>query len=315
MRSALFAVRHASAQRPSKVSRIGILTPASDDKTAIFDAFRRGLRDLGDEEGRTILLEFKLAKGNARLLPELAKDLVALPVDVIVTDAMSAARAAANATRSIPIVMGTSVDPVGAGLVASIARPSGNVTGMTIRANDVAGKRIHLLKQAFPGIRRVALLGNPDNPGTEFIRGATEDAAKVLGLELIMLNARTPDDLRSLIPPKLANTDGLVTLNDAMFWNNRPLILGWAAAARVPAIYPEREFVDDGGLACYGPSIPDSFRKAAGYVDRILKGVRPSDLPIDEPTKFDFVVNMRAARRLGLAPSQDFMLAVNEVID
>jgi putative tryptophan/tyrosine transport system substrate-binding protein len=213
---------------------------------------------------------------------------------------------------------------VGAGLVASIARPSGNVTGMTIsqgsiqasrRANDVAGKGIHFSSRFSQGCAASPCSEILTILGTEFIRGATEDAAKVLGLELTMLNARTPDDLRSLIALKLANTDGLVTLNDAMFWNNRPLILGWAAAARVPAIYPEREFVDDGGLACYGPSIPDSFRKAAGYVDRILKGMRPSDLPIDEPTKFDFVVNMRAARTLGLAPSQDSMLAVDEVIE
>lgn len=304
----------ASGQQPEPLRLIGVLTPAETDATPIFAAFRRALSLLGYVEGRTIRLEFRFGKGNPTALPGLAAELVSLPVDVLVTDSMGAALAAFGATRSIPIVMGTSIDPVEAGLVASIARPGGNVTGLTIRGTDLAAKRMQLLKQAYPAIGHMIGLANGSNPGSQSVLRASEKVAANVGVRLTSLFVQTPQELRALRPESLNGGDGIITFPDAMLWNHRAAIIALAAAARVPAIYPERDFVD-GGLIAYGPSIPDSFRKAAGYVDRILKGAKPSDLPIDEPSRFDFVVNMRSARALGLIPEGTFLIGADEVIE
>jgi putative ABC transport system substrate-binding protein len=236
-------------------------------------------------------------------------------VDVLVTDSMAAALAAFGATRNIPIVMGTSVDPIEAGLVASIARPGGNVTGLTIRATDLAGKRMQLLKQAFPGIGHVICLANGGNPGAQPILRASQKVAADVGVRVTSLLIQTRRELRALSPESLSGGDGLITFPDAMLWNNRAAVIALAAAARVPAIYPEREFVEDGGLIAYSASIPDAFRKAAGYVDRILKGAKPADLPIEEPSRFDFIVNLRSARALGPIPEGSFLIAADEVIE
>jgi putative tryptophan/tyrosine transport system substrate-binding protein len=305
----------ARAQQTAKVPRVGILSPADSDATPIFDAFRKGLRDLGYIDGKTIVLDFRLAKGNSDALPGLAAELVQIPVDVIVADATPATRAAWDATRTIPIVNGASGDPVYLGFAASIRRPGGNVTGMTIRGDVLSSKRLGLLKQAFPAIASVSILVNPKNPQTPLLVGATEEAARAGGIRIVPLQAATPDELRALSSADLTGRDALAVLPDATFWNHRATILALAQAARVPAIYPEREYADDGGLIAYGPNIPDSFRRAAGYVDRILRGANAADLPIDEPATFDFVVNLRTARSLGLAISADFLSAANEVIE
>ena len=303
------------AQQVERVRRVGVLTPADTDATPIFAAFRRALSLLGYVEGRTIRLEFRFGKGNPTALPGLAAELVRLPVDVMVTDSMGAAIAAFGATRSIPIVMGTSIDPIEAGLVVSIARPGGNVTGLTIRATDLAGKRMQLLKRAFPGTSHVIGLANGSNPGAQPILRASEKVATDVGVRVTPLFVHTPQDLLGLGPESLKGGDGLITFPDAMLWNHRATIIALAATARVPAIYPEREFPEDGGLIAYGPSIPDAFRKAAGYVDRILKGARPADLPIEEPSRFDFVVNLRSARALNLVPEGNFLIEADEVIE
>jgi putative ABC transport system substrate-binding protein len=253
---------------------------------------------LGYVEGRTIRLEFRFGKGNPTALPGLAAELVRLPVDVMVTDSMGAAIAAFGATRSIPIVMGTSIDPIEAGLVASIARPGGNVTGLTIRASDLAGKRMQLLKRAFRNQSRDRSRQRQQS-GRAANSARVEKVAADVGVRVTPLFVHTPQDLMGLGPEKLKGGDGLVTFPDAMLWNHRATIIALAATARVPAIYPEREFPEDGGLIAYGPSIPDAFRKAAGYVDRILKGAKPSDLPIEEPSRFDlWSISARAQGRI-----------------
>jgi putative tryptophan/tyrosine transport system substrate-binding protein len=201
------------------------------------------------------------------------------------------------------------------GFVASIRRPGGNVTGMTIRGDALSSKRVELLKQAFPRIASVSVLINPRNVSTSLSLSATKEAAGTLGLRVAPLAASTPDELRALSSADLTGSDALTVLPDAMFWNHRATIIAIAEAAQLPAIYPEREYADDGGLIAYGPNIPDSFRRAAGYVDRILRGTKPGDLPIDEPANFDFIVNLRTARALGVAISPDFLSGVNEVIE
>jgi putative ABC transport system substrate-binding protein len=295
--------------------RVGILTPAENAETPIFDAFRKGLGDLGYIDGKTIVLDFRFAKGNMDALSGLAAELVRSPVDVIVVDATSATRAALDATRTIPIVIGASADPVLLGFVASIRRPGGNVTGMTIRTETLSAKRVGLLKQAFPAIASISVLMNPKNASSSISLSATQEAAGMLGIRFVPLTGSTPDELRALSAADLTRSDALTVLPDAMFWNHRATIIAVAQAARRPAIYPEREYADDGGLIAYGPNIPDSFHRAAGYVDRILRGAKPGDLPIDEPAKFDFVVNLRTARALGFAISPDFLSGANEVIE
>jgi len=304
-----------AAQQAGHIPRVGVLTPAETDATPVFDGFRQGLRDLGYVEGKSIILEFRFAKGNVDALSALAADLVRIPVDLISVDSSAALRAAFNATRTIPIVMGAASDPVALGFAASIRRPGGNVTGMTIRADALSSKRMQLIKQAFPAIASVAVLMNPKNTSAPLSLNAAKEAAGLLGLHIVELAATTPSELHALRATDFAGADALVVLPDAMFWNHRATVVALAQAANRPAIYPEREYADDGGLIAYGPNIPDSFRRAAGYVDRILRGANPGELPIDEPAKFDFVINVRSARSLGPAISADFLSAANEVIE
>jgi putative tryptophan/tyrosine transport system substrate-binding protein len=306
----------ARAQQTAKIPRVGILSPAGSEAAATLAAFRKGMRDLGYVEGQTIVLDFRLAEGNLDALPALAAELVRIPVDVIVTDGTSAAVDAFGATRTIPIIMAaTGGDPVALGLATSIARPGGNVTGMLLRAFELSGRRLQLLKDAVPTAARVTALFNPMSAIGPSSRRATEDAAKLLGIAITPLAVGHLEELHALEPAVLTGSDGLTVVNDAMFWNNRAKIIALASAARVPAIYPEREYADDGGLIAYGANVPDHFRQAAGYVDRILRGAKPGDLPINQSSKLDFIVNLRTARALGLALSPDFVSTANEVIE
>jgi putative tryptophan/tyrosine transport system substrate-binding protein len=304
------------AQQPTKIARVGILTPAATEATPAFQAFHKGIRDLGYVEWQTIVLDFRFARGNLDALPGLAAELVRTPVDVIVTDSTSSTIAAFGATHTIPIVMATTGgDPIALGVASSIARPGGNVTGMLLRSFELSGRRLQLLKDAAPALSRVTVLVNPKSTIGPPGQRATEDAAKLLGLAITPLAVSNPDELLALEPAVLTGSDGLVVVNDAMFWNNRAKILTLASAARIPAIYPKREYADDGGLIAYGANVPDHFLQAAGYVDRILRGAKPGDLPINQSTKLDFIVNLRTARALGFALSPDFISAANELIE
>ena len=305
-----------AAQQSGKVPRVGILSPAADKEAASLVAFRKAIRDLGYIEGETIILDFRLSNGNFDVLPELALQLVRVPVAVIVTDTTSATQAAVSATRTIPIVMAASGgDPVALGWAASLNKPGGNVTGMWILSLPLTAKRLQQLKYAFPAITRVTVLFNPTSAiGPPGLR-ATEQAAKLLGIAINPIAVGSPDELRALQPASLAGSDGLIVIADGMFWNNRAVIITLASATRIPAIYPEREYADDGGLIAYGANVPDHFRQAAGYVDRILRGEKAGDLPINASSKLDFVVNLRAARALGLAISPDFQASANDLIE
>ena len=305
----------ARAQQPVKVPRVGILSPAASETAATLTAFREGIRDLGYIEGQTIALDFRLSKGIMDALPALAAELVRIPVNVIVTDSTGGTLAAFTATRTIPIVMGASGgDPVALGLAKSLSRPGGNVTG-TYFLSGLSDKRLQLLKQAFNGVQKVAVLANPKGAISISEIPKAEMAAARMGIRLLSLVASTPTELRALEPAALSGSDGLLVMPDAIFWNNRATIIDLASKARIAAIYPEREYADDGGLIAYGANVPDHFRQAAGYVDRILRGTNPGDLPINASSKFDFVVNLRTARALGLTPSPDFISAADEVIE
>src|SRR6516162_4864224 len=304
----------ARAQQPAKVPRVGILSPAASETIRTLTAFRERIRELGYVEGQTIALDFRLSKGVTDSLPALAAELVRIPVSVIVTDTTSGTLAAFAATRTIPIVMGTTGgDPVALGLAKSLSRPGGNVTG-TQMLTGLSDKRLQLLKQAFPGAQS-AVLANPTGAISISEMPKAETAASRIGLRLVSLAASTPAELRALAPAALSGSDGLLVMPDAMFWNNRATIIGVASKARVPAVYPEREYADDGGLIAYGPNVPAHSRLAAGYVDRILRGANPGDLPINATSQFDFVVNLRTAHALGLALPPDFVSAANEVIE
>ena len=302
------------AQQPArtKVPRIGILTPAETDRTPVFDAFRQGLRDHGYVEGSDILLEFRLARGNYGALPALASELVALPVDVILADAAtSVAQAATKGTRSIPIVMATSDDPVGQGFVASLARPGGNVTGFTLMTTELSLKRLELLQTAVPDARTVTVLLNPSNHSSELGYRAALEAAPSLNFE--RLEAATPQALLVLRPEAIKGA--VLVLPDPMLWNRRKEIVGLISAARAAALYPEREYADDGGLVAYGPNVPDIFRRAAGYVHRIIMGEKAANLPVQQPAKFEFVVNLKAAKALGLTMPPSLLARADEVIE
>jgi len=303
----------AHAQQPAK--RVGILSPAASEAAATLTAFREAIRGLGYIEGQTIVLDFRLSKGIMDALPALAAELVRIPVDVIVTDSTSATLIAFAATHTIPIVMGaTGGDPVALGLAKSLSRPGGNVTGTFFLAG-LSDKRLQLLKQAFPGVQTVAVLANPKGAISVSELPKAELAAARMGIRLRSLAVSTPGELRALAPAALSGSDGLLVMPDAVLWNNRAIIIDLASKARLPAIYPEREYADDGGLISYGANVPDHFRQAAGYVDRIIRGTKPGDLPINASSKFDFVINLKTARALGLTPSPDFTSAANEVIE
>jgi putative tryptophan/tyrosine transport system substrate-binding protein len=305
----------ARAQQPAKVPRVGILSPAASEAAATLTAFRGAFRDLGYSEGQTIALDFRLSKGMIDALPALAAELVRIPVNVIVTDTTSATLAAFAATRTIPIVMGScGGDPIALGLAKSLSRPGGNVTGTFFLAG-LSDKRLQLLKQAFPGVQKVAVLANPKSAISISELPKAEIAAARIGIRLLSLAASTPDELRALAPAALLGSDGLLVMPDGMFWNNRTTIIDLVLKARVPAIYPEREYADDGGLISYGANVPEHLRQAASYVDRILRGANPGDLPINATSKFDFVINLKTARALGLTPSADFASAAAEVIE
>jgi putative tryptophan/tyrosine transport system substrate-binding protein len=312
----LLAPEHSAAQQPlSKIPRIGILTQASNDRAPMFDAFREGLRDLGYIEGRNIILEFRFAGGDPSRGPQLAAELVALPVDVIVVEGVLAANTVDPSGR-VPILSPVMQDPVQRGFAVSLARPGGNITGFTLMHAELNTKRLELLRTAFPHITTVTALVNPSNPSWKLAFEQTETAARSMGLGgVAIVEAESAAALRASRPAVFSGASAVVVLPDGVFYNYRRDVVGLVNAARLPAIYPEREYADDGGLMAYGAYVPDNFRRAAGYVDRILKGANPADLPIQEPVKFDFVVNLKTAKALGLTVPQSILARADEVIE
>ena len=314
---ALLAAPVAAWAQPGKVVRIGFLSPASASDPrmrGLLDAFRRGLVELGYVEGRAFGIESRWAEGRYERLPRLAAELVALRVDVILTVAVPAIRAARDATRTIPIVMASVVDPVATGLVASLARPGGNITGLSNMAPDVTGKLLEILKQVVPNASRVAVLWNPGNPGNEPQLRAAEAAGQALGIRLQSLEARTPDDLDPAFAAMARQrADALLVFADVMLNEQRVRISGLAAAGRLPAVYGQEG--PAGGLITYSANTPDLFRRSATYVDRIVKGAKPGDLPVEQATRFDLVIDLKAARALGLTIPQSLLLRADQVIE
>jgi ABC-type uncharacterized transport system substrate-binding protein len=308
----------AEAQQAAKVARIGYLSTNLAALPNRPEAFRQGLRDLGYVEGRNLVIEYRYAEGKVEQLPALAAELVALKVDVIVASGTLAALAAKQATSTLPIVFSPAGDPVGSGLVTSLARPGGNVTGLSAFAPELVGKRLELLKQAVPGVSRVAVLWQPGAFGEraemDTLKRA-EVAARDLGVPLQFVEARGPADFdRAFSDMTRARAGALTVLASNMFNSERRRLVDLAAKNRLPALYSARELVDAGGLMSYGANLADLNRRAATYVDKILKGTKPADLPVEQPTKFELVINLKTAKALGLTIPQSVLARADEVI-
>jgi len=309
----------AAAQLSAKVPRVGYLNPGSPSDPLSqrrLGAFRQGLRDLGYVEGQNIAIESRWAEGKHDRLPALAADLVRSKVDVIVAMTGAATQAAQQATGTIPIVMSLVNDPVGSGLVANLARPGGNVTGLTIMSPDLVGKQLQLLKEMVPKVSRIALLRHPDNPASAAQLREAEAAAQALGVRLQTLEARGPQEIDSAFAAMTRERAGaLLIIPDAVFGNQRRQIAELAAKKRLPSIYWLREYAEAGGLMSYGANDLDLKRRAATYVDRILKGAKPADLPVEQPTKFELVMNRRAAKAIGLTIPPSLLDRADQIID
>jgi len=309
----------AEAQQAAKIARIGYLVLNLAASPHLTEAFRQGLRDLGYVEGRNLVIEYRDAAGKLERLPALAAALVALKVDVIVAGGTPHALAAKQATRTIPIVFASAADPVTDGLVTSLARPGGNVTGSSNLAPELVGKCLELLTQAVAGVSRVAVLWEPGAYGErtdkDMLKEA-EGAARALGVRLQFVEARGPADFdRAFSDMTRARAGALTVLQSPTFINERRRLVDLAAKNRLPAVYPIRDFVDAGGLMAYGPNFADLFRRAATYVDKILKGAKPGDLPVEQPTKFDLVINLTTAKALGLTIPQSVLGRADQVIE
>jgi putative ABC transport system substrate-binding protein len=304
----------AYAQRSASPRYIGVLLAVYSPESKEAQAFRQGLRDAGYVEGRDVVIEWRWASGDYARIPELVADLVQRKVDVIVVDSTVAAQAAKRSTSSIPIVIHVA-DPVGSGLVASFAHPGGNVTGLSIMMAELSGKRLQLLKEAIPTLTRVSVLWNPDTPFHAKVIESLKAAAPSLSIELSFARARTPEEFGPAFSGiSRARAQALYVIGDPFFFAHRATLFRLASEARLPGIYGARQFVDAGGLMSYGTDSSDSLRRSVGYVDKILKGAKPGDLPIEQPTKFELVVNLKTAKALGLAIPESILLQADEVI-
>jgi putative ABC transport system substrate-binding protein len=304
------------AQQPGKVPRIGFLGASSEsDLGARFEAFRQRLRDLGYVEGKTLIVESRWAEGRYERLPALAAELVGLPVDLIVTHGTPGARAAKRATTTIPIVMAASGDAVASGLVTSLARSGGNITGSTFFSPEVTAKRLELLKEAVPLLRRVAVLLNPDDPGTAAILRAMALTATSLNVALEHFEARGPIEFESVFTAMATRRiDALATTNDTTLITNAARLAALAVQRRLPSV-GFTELAQAGGLLGYGVDFPELFRRAAVFVDKTLKGATPADLPVEQPTKFDLAINLKTAKALALTIPQSLLMRADEVIE
>ena len=304
----------AAAQQPKKVPRIGVLFPGLPSTYSLrAEAFLQGLRDLGYVDGKTIEIEWRWGEDKVGRLPNLAAELVRLNVDVIVTSGTPASKALKNAT--IPIVMALVGDPVGTGLVASLARPGGNLTGLTNIAPDLSGKRLELLKEVVPNASRVAAMLNPTTSVVQFELKEAQVAARGLGVQLQPIEASDSNSLQEAFATMTRNrVRALIVLTDGIFYSQRSRIVELATKNRLPAMYFQPEFTDDGGLMSYAPNTNQFFRRSALYVDKILKGAKPADLPVEQPTKFELVINLRAAKQIGLTIPPNVLARADKVI-
>jgi ABC-type uncharacterized transport system substrate-binding protein len=308
----------AEAQQATKAVRIGYLAANLAASPHLQEAFLQGLRDLGYVEGRNLVVEYRSAEGKLEQLPALAAELVALKVDVIVAASTPPALAAKQATKIIPVVFAAAADAVASGLVTNLARPGGNVTGMSFLAPELVGKCLEQLTQAVPRVSRAAVLWHPGALGErtekDMLKGA-EVTARRLAVRLQFLEARGPDDFdRAFSEMTRGRADAVTVLTSIMLFDERRRLVDLAAKKRLPAVYPWREGVDAGGLMAYGANLPDLYRRAAAYVERILKGTKPGDLPVEQPTKFELVINLKTAKALGLTIPQSLLQRADEVI-
>jgi putative ABC transport system substrate-binding protein len=305
----------AAAQQAEKVWRIGVLASSPGD-SPLLEAFRQGLRELGYVEGQNVRFEYRFSAGQNNLLAGLAADLVRDKVDLILTDGNAAVHAAKDATATIPIVMGTSGDPIASGAVKSLSHPGANVTGLTLLGVELAGKKLELISTAIPNVMAVGLLINTTNPQAAPLRRETEITARARGLRLVSFSAATPKELEQAFEAAAkAHVGAVITMPDAMFWNFRKHLVDLAARTGLPTIFAEREFVEAGGLMSYGPSVPRNFHRAAAYVDKIFKGTKPADLPVEQPTSVELVINLKTAKALGLTLPQSLLLRADELIE
>ena len=307
------APAHAQEQKAGTVYRIGFLRAGVPLKTFV-DAFLHGLRERGYVDGQNVVVEFRFTDGSVDQLPRRAEELVRSQVDVIVASAAPPALAAKKVTTSVPIVFVGVADPVALGLVRSLGRPGGNITGLADSGADLAAKRLELLRELVPKLRRVAVLWHSANPGNLLRLKGAEVAARTLGVQLEPVPVQGPSDFDSAFKAVRA-ADGLLQADSPLFTTHRARLTELVATGRLPAIYGYREMAEVGGLMSYGPDRADSFRQAATYVDKILKGAKPADLPVEQPTKFDFVINLRTAKALGLTIPPSLLLRADQVIE
>jgi putative tryptophan/tyrosine transport system substrate-binding protein len=312
----LASVHLAEAQQPTKIPRIGFLAAVSlSANSARFEAFRQGLRELGYMEGKNIIIEWRSSEGKADRLPGLAAELVRLKVDMIVSGGSTATRPAKEATNTIPIVMAQDTDPVGNGFVASLARPGGNITGLATLAPELSGKQLELMKEIVPRLSRVAVLGTSTRSGNAQSLKETELAAGAFGVKLQYLDILSPKDIETAFrAASKGRADAVLVLTSPFATSQRTQIADLAVKNRLPAIYDRAEFVEDGGLMTYSVSSTDLFRRAAIYVDKILKGAKPADLPVEQPIKFEFIINLKAAKQIGLTIPPNVLARADKVI-
>jgi putative ABC transport system substrate-binding protein len=312
-------VSPAEAQQPKKVPRIGYLSALSAASGSAgsgrLEAFRQGLRELGYIEGKNILIEYRFAEGKLDQVPHNAAELIRLKVDVIVTAGSIDTDAAKRVTATIPIVMTQDNDPVGSGFVATLARPGGNITGLTNISPELSGKRLELLKEVVPRLSRVAIFGNEANPGNVQALKETEDTARAIGIKPQHLEVQKADDIESAFKAaSREQSQALIILPNPVASTYRIQFLKLVAKSRLPAMYFRRDFVESGGLISYGTYVPDLDRRAAVYVDKILKGAKPADLPVEQPTKFELVINLKTAKEIGLTIPQSVLFRADKVI-
>ena len=307
------ALPAAEAQEPGKVFRVGSFSPAGNP--ALEGVFLEALRSLGYVEGNNLVFERRYADNQLDRLPSLAAELVGLKVDVIVATGTVAPLVLKKVTTTIPIVIWSAGDPVGSGIVSSLARPGGNVTGLTIDSPELAGKRLQLLKEIVPGVTHVAVIWNAANPYAAVVYKETQQAARSLAIEIKSVEVRSPSDFDGALGAVIKdNSGGLVVVEDPLTFSEMTRIVNFATTHRLPVMYGMKEFVSAGGLIAYGPSYPDLLRRAATYVDKILKGAKPGDLPIQQPTKFELAINLKTAKALSLTIPQSLLLRTDELI-
>jgi len=308
----LVAPLAARAQQAGKIPRIGFLRAGPPPKSWV-EGFQQGLRDLGYVEGQNIVTEYRFTDGSTGQLPDLVGELLRLKVDVIVASATAAAQAAENLTRTVPIVFAGINDPVGSGLVSNLSRPGKNITGTSLMSVDLLAKRVELLKEVVPQLSRLAALGVPADPSYALQVKATETGARALGVQLDLIAVRSPNDFETAF--KVARkAQALIQFEAVFLTTHRTRLLELAVRNRLPAVYGLRDWVDGGGLMAYGPSFPEVYRRAAVYVDKILKGAKPGDLPVEQPTKFELVINLKTAKALGLTIPPSLLQRADEVI-